>query len=98
MIVLASTSELESSSGSDRDNPCRRALRLDRALPTSVFGPVLRLAFCRLASICRFDAIPVPPPLLVPFAERKDPSKRQAHQDNAGQESNNLAAERTGNL
>src|SRR3954470_10033050 len=40
-----------------RDNPWRSELRLDRVLPASVLGPVLRFALTRLASICRFDAI-----------------------------------------
>lgn len=41
-----------------RESPCCRALRLDRALPVSVFGPVLRLAFNRFAVMLRFDAMP----------------------------------------
>ena len=32
-------------------NPCRTALTRDRRLPSSVFGPVLPSALCRLASI-----------------------------------------------
>jgi hypothetical protein len=32
--------------------PCRNAMRRDCRLPSSVFGPVLIRALCRLASIC----------------------------------------------
>lgn len=38
-------------------SPWRKALRLDLAFPAGVFGPVLRVAFARLASICHLDAI-----------------------------------------
>src|SRR5262245_28887852 len=39
-------------------SPWRRALRLDRALPAAVRGPVLRRALRRLAAICRSLAMP----------------------------------------
>jgi len=38
-------------------NPCFRELRLDRALPAWVLGPVLFFAFVLLASSWLFDAI-----------------------------------------
>src|SRR5271169_2181615 len=37
------------------ESPWRRALRLARALPCAVTGPVLLLAFLRLAAICFCD-------------------------------------------
>src|ERR1700722_18430925 len=37
--------------------PWRSAFRRDCSLPSSVFGPVLRSAFLRLASICRNEVI-----------------------------------------
>ena len=37
------------------ESPCRRALRLARALPCTVTGPVLLEAFLRLAAICFGD-------------------------------------------
>src|SRR6516225_8466661 len=39
------------------ERPCRRALRLARALPCAVTGPVLLVAFLRLAAICFGDVI-----------------------------------------
>jgi len=39
------------------DNPWRNALRLEFNFPTAVRGPVERVAFLRLASICLAVAI-----------------------------------------
>jgi hypothetical protein len=43
---------ISESSGNGPDNPCRYALPLERRLPATVFGPVLRLALARFAAIC----------------------------------------------
>jgi hypothetical protein len=42
-------------------NACLRLLRLARALPAAVRGPLLFCAFLRLASICFAELISVPP-------------------------------------
>jgi hypothetical protein len=76
----------------DTDNPCLRALRLDRSFPAAVLGPVLRLALARLALIWRSDATTTsyfrPPNLARIGLFRKIAAKK----------SNEVAAKKTGFL
>lgn len=51
----------------DRDNACLRLLRLARALPAAVRGPLLFCAFLRLASICFAELIAAPPQRRLPW-------------------------------
>ncbi|MCK1535363.1 MULTISPECIES: hypothetical protein [unclassified Bradyrhizobium] len=73
-------------------SPWRKALPLDFAFPGTVFGPVLRLALVRLASICWFDAIS----RTRAFGPLKRRSKAPNHQGFGPKKSKNLAAESTG--
>ena len=54
------STEYLTSADTDRLKPWRRALCEDRALPSHVFGPVLFLAFSRLAAIFLSLATAVP--------------------------------------
>src|SRR5262245_27314384 len=47
--------------GKSERNPWRRAFRLERAFPVSVRGPVERLLFSRLLTICRTVVIALTP-------------------------------------
>ncbi|MCP2127274.1 hypothetical protein ABH991_003427 [Bradyrhizobium ottawaense] len=64
-------------------SPWRKALRQDLTFPGIVFGPVLRLALARLASICRIDVMSE---LLAwdRFRPRKARSKALKHQAFSG--------------
>jgi hypothetical protein len=55
-VLISSTTSTTVSAHS----PCRTAFCRDRCFPSSVIGPVLLIAFRRLASICRNEVISQP--------------------------------------